>query len=193
MKKRLSESFSFFKAWLASPLKVASVVPSSEALAQAITAEVDPTAGLVLELGPGTGVFTRALLARGVPAPNITLIEASPEFARKLQVEFPAIRTLVLDATQLVDAQIYGGAPVHAVISGLPLLSMKKDDVVAVLQGAFHYLQPNGSLYQFTYGPVSPVSDETLQSLGLTATRISYTVRNIPPASVYRIQRQSAT
>lgn len=189
MKKRLKESFSFFRAWLASPLRVASVVPSSEALAQAITAEVDPKAGPVLELGPGTGVFTRALLARGVAPEDLTLIEASAQFAEKLVHEFPDVRVLALDATQLVEAQLYTGKPLHAVISGLPLLSMKKEEIIAVLEGAFHYLKPDGCLYQFTYGPVSPVSEETLQGLRLTATRISYTVRNLPPASVYRIRR----
>lgn len=189
MKKRLTESVSFFKAWLASPLKVASVVPSSEALAQAITTDVEPDAGPVLELGPGTGVFTRAILARGVRPENLTLVETSPEFSAKLRNEFPGVRILTLDATQLVEARIYDGQPLHAVISGLPLLSMKRDKVAAVLRGVFHYLQPGGSLYQFTYGPVSPISDGTLESLGLTATRVSYTIRNIPPASVYRITR----
>lgn len=189
--KKFSETFAFFKAWLASPRRVSSVVPSSEALAKAITAELQDNAGPVLELGPGTGVFTRAILARGIAPQDLTLVEASESFAHKLEQQFPDVRVLALDATRLQDSRLYNGAPLHAVISGLPLLSMRKEQVTAILKGAFHYLKDDGALYQFTYGPKCPVSDATLKQLGLKATRISYTVRNLPPASVYRFVRYS--
>lgn len=190
--KKFSETMAFLKAWLAAPRRVSAVAPSSEALARAITAEVQPHTGPVLELGPGTGVFTREILARGVPETDLTVVEASPIFAEKLHKAFTHVRVLALDATCLEAAALYEGKPVSAVISGLPLLSMPKEDIRKVLAGSFHYLKDGGGFYQFTYGPKCPVPKDVLKSLNLEAKRMSYTVRNLPPASVYKISRYSA-
>ena len=77
-------ALSFFLAWLANPLRVGAVSPSSRALADAITAEITPACAPVIELGPGTGVFTRSLIARGIPEERLALIEYSRDFARRL-------------------------------------------------------------------------------------------------------------
>jgi phosphatidylethanolamine/phosphatidyl-N-methylethanolamine N-methyltransferase len=75
------------------------------------------------------------------------------------------------------------------VISGLPLLYMSPKKVVTILKGAFGYLRRGGSFYQFTYMPRCPISYRLLKRLGLEATRIGGTLRNVPPAAVYRISR----
>ena len=62
----MSDLLPFFRAWVADPRRVSAISPSSPALAEMITSEISPTTGSVLELGPGTGVFTRALIARGL-------------------------------------------------------------------------------------------------------------------------------
>jgi phosphatidylethanolamine/phosphatidyl-N-methylethanolamine N-methyltransferase len=80
-----SEYFDLFRAWLANPLREGSIAPSSNQLALAITKEISAATGPVLELGPGTGVFTRALLARGVAEENIVLVESGVEFTGKLR------------------------------------------------------------------------------------------------------------
>lgn len=179
----------FFRSWLADPKRVASVVPSSAALARAMTREITAQTGPVLELGPGTGVFTRALLDRGVAETALTLIEFDPAFAAMLRTRFPKARVLRMDAARLSRRALFADAPAGAVISGLPFLSMSPRKVMGVLHGAFSCLRPDGAFYQFTYGPSCPVPDVILERLGLRAVRIGRTLRNIPPATVYRLSR----
>jgi phosphatidylethanolamine/phosphatidyl-N-methylethanolamine N-methyltransferase len=180
---------SFLRAWFADPLRVAAITPSGTALANLVTREISAATGPVLELGAGTGVFTRALLARGVPEGHLTLLEYGADFAQLLSERFPHARVLSMDAARLAHAPLFEGAPVGAVISGLPLLYMSPKKVVTILKGAFGYLRRGGSFYQFTYMPRCPISYRLLKRLGLEATRIGGTLRNVPPAAVYRISR----
>ena len=179
----------FFRSWLSDPKRVASVVPSSAALARTMTREISAQTGPVLELGPGTGVFTRALLARGVPESALTLVEYDPAFAAMLRSRFPEARVLRMDAARLSPQTLFADAPAGAVISGLPFLSMPPRKVMGVLHGAFSCIRPDGAFYQFTYGPTCPVPDAILERLGLRSVRIGRTLRNIPPATVYRLSR----
>jgi phosphatidylethanolamine/phosphatidyl-N-methylethanolamine N-methyltransferase len=183
-------ALSFFLAWLANPLRVGAVSPSSPALADAITAEITPGCAPIIELGPGTGVFTRSLLARGIPEDRLALIEYSADFARKLQLRFPRAEVLRMDATRLKYIQLFEGERAGAVVSGLPLLLMPPKNVIAILEGAFEHLRPDGAIYQFTYGPESPVPRAILDQLGLKATRVGRALANVPPATVYRIRRR---
>ena len=180
----------FFRSWISDPRRVAAVAPSSESLARLITQEIVPTDGPVLELGAGTGVFTRALIARGVREEVLTLVEFGAEFAGTLQDRFPQARVVRIDAARLTTQSLYAGADVGSVVSGLPLLSMSPRKVMAILSGAFHYMLPTGSFYQFTYSARCPVPRQLLDRLGLKATRVGGTVRNLPPATVYRITRR---
>ncbi|WP_117192620.1 class I SAM-dependent methyltransferase [Rhizobium terrae] len=185
-----SDFLHFFRSWMSNPLRVASVAPSGESLAKLMTQEIAALDGPVIELGPGTGVFTRALLARGVAESDLTLIEYGPEFVPGLQRRFPQARVLQMDAAKLVQNELFDGEPVGAVVSGLPLLSMSPRKVTAILGGAFAYMRPGGAFYQFTYGPRCPVPRPILDRLGLKAVHIGHTVRNLPPAAVYRISRR---
>jgi hypothetical protein len=99
--------FGFFRAWLSDPVRVGAVIPSSSVLADAITAEISPATAPVIELGAGTGVFTRALLARGVPEDSLALIDYGSDFARLLQFRFPRARTLWMDAGRLKDVELF--------------------------------------------------------------------------------------
>jgi len=190
MLNRSSETLQFFRAWLSEPLRVAAVMPSGRALAALIVSEVSAETGPILELGPGTGVFTRALLARGVAEENLALIEFGSEFAAKLNAEFPRAKTLCMDAARLRDVELFDGTPAGAVISGLPLLSMSPRTVYSILEVAFAHLRADGAFYQFTYGPRCPVSRPLLDRLGLKASYLGGTFANVPPAAVYRIQRR---
>lgn len=180
----------FIRAWISNPLQVAAIAPSSTALANLITHEISADSGPVLELGPGTGVFTRALLARGVRERDLILVEHRPDFAGLLRHRFPAARVHHMDATRLSDADLVEHSVVGNVVSGLPLLSMKPKKVIAILAGAFRYLRPGGTFYQFTYGPSCPVSRRILDRFDFKAARIGGTLLNTPPASVYRISRR---
>lgn len=185
-----SDYLQFFRSWVANPLRVAAVAPSGDALARLMTSEITPSDGPVLELGPGTGAFTRALLARGVRESDLTLVEYGSDFARLLERRFPDARVLWMDASQLAGYELFPAANVAAVVSGLPLLSMPPRKVMAILAGAFSYIRPGGGFYQFTYGPRCPVPRAILDRLGLKARRVGGTIRNLPPAAVYRITRR---
>jgi phospholipid N-methyltransferase len=185
-----SEALHFFRRWLRNPLQVGAVLPSGAALAGVMTRELEPDAGPILELGPGTGVFTRALLARGIAETNLTLVEYEAEFVPLLGARFPEARIVRMDAAHLFESDLFEGAPVAAVISGLPLLSMPDAKVSAILRGAFAHLRDNGVFYQFTYAFVCPIKRHVLDALNLSATCSGWTLRNCPPAKVYRITRQ---
>jgi phosphatidylethanolamine/phosphatidyl-N-methylethanolamine N-methyltransferase len=185
-----SEFFHFFRSWIADPRRVAAVAPSGDALVRLMTGQIVPSDRPVLELGAGTGVFTKALVARGIRECDLTLVEYGSDFMRILQHRFPQARVLWMDASQLGNYDLFPGTKVGAVISGLPLLTMSPRKVMSILSGAFGHLRPAGSFYQFTYGPRCPVPRPILDRLGLKAVRIGGTVRNIPPASVYRITRR---
>jgi phosphatidylethanolamine/phosphatidyl-N-methylethanolamine N-methyltransferase len=188
----LAEAFGFFRAWLQDPLRVAAVAPSSQALARLITSGLSERTGPVVELGPGTGVFTRALLERGVRPEDLVLVEAQPDFAEALRLRFPDVRTLCMDAARLRTHAPFGDRPIGAVVSGLPVLSMPPRQVLAILKGSFDRMAPDGAFHQFTYGPRCPVRPEILARLDLEATRVGRTLANIPPAAVYRIRRKGA-
>lgn len=161
---------------------------SGSALAAAITAEIDPAAGPVLELGPGTGVFTRALLARGVAERDLVLVEADPMLARRLQEAFPEALVLACKAAS-VTTEMLGGHRPAAVISGLPLLNFPGHEVESIVEATFSFCTPDAAIFQFTYGPKCPVREEIMARLDLVAHRTARVWRNVPPASVYRIER----
>ena len=166
--------------------------PSSPALADAITREITPACAPVIELGPGTGVFTRSLIERGIPEERLALIERGHIFARELEQSFPRARVMQMDAARLADVDPFSGERAGAVVSGLPLLLMHPRDVLALLEGAFARLRPEAAFFQFTYGLEPPVSRRILERLGLEITRSGGTFANVPPASVYRIRRRYA-
>jgi phospholipid N-methyltransferase len=181
---------SFFLAWMSAPRRVGAIAPSSAALAELITREISTSSGPILELGPGTGAFTYQLLKRGVRQQDLTLVEYGADFLQLLQMRFPGARVLWMDAARLGSERLFEGAPVGAVVSGLPLLNMSTRKVVSILNGAFGYLRPGGAFYQFTYGLTCPVPRPVLDRLGLKAQLVDRAILNVPPAAVYRLTRR---
>ena len=185
----ISDLSAFLRAWIADPLRVAAIVPSGRALAHMITAEITAASAPVIELGPGTGVFTRQLLARGIPEERLALIEYGSAFIQLLAHRFPAARVMWMDAAKLSSVCLFGGDRAGAVVSGLPFLSMTPEQIMAILAEAFGYLRHDGAFYQFTYGLSCPVPRVVLDQLGLESVRIGRALVNVPPAAVYRIRR----
>jgi phospholipid N-methyltransferase len=182
----------FLRALASSPRSVGAITPSGANLASLITSEITAASGPVLELGPGTGVFTEALLARGVRESDLTLIEDGSDFMRLLQARFPKARVLWMDAAWMPSYNLFE-QPFGTVVSGLPLLNFTPTKVMAILTAAFSKLRDGGSFYQFTYGTQCPLSKAQLDELGLQATCMGRVLLNIPPASVYRITRRKPT
>ncbi len=171
---------------LRSPKTISAMAPSSRGLARAITAEIGPHTGPVAEFGPGTGVFTRMLLTRGVAPADLTLFEVNPTFAASLREKFPGLRVVTGGAQDIADHC----KEVGAVVSGLPLLSFPETLTRAILTGMLRVLRPGGVMYQFTYGPRSPVPDNIADDLGLVATPGQRIWLNLPPARVYKLERR---
>src|SRR5690349_7607684 len=89
----------FFRAWLKAPFVTATMLPGGPFLSAAIAAAIDPkTRGPVVELGPGTGAITAALVDRGISPERLVLIELLPEFCDFLRKRYPAARIIQGDA-----------------------------------------------------------------------------------------------
>src|SRR6185312_13770963 len=135
-----AEHLHFLKGLLARPKNVGAIAPSSPALSQAIARQVDPAVpGPVLELGPGTGVVTEALIERGIAPERITAIEFDPDFASLMRDRFPRVRVIEDDA---FDLSLAGDAAHAGIISGLPLLNHPIQRRRALIEGALARLKP---------------------------------------------------
>lgn len=183
----------FLLEWLRHPRGTAAIAPSGAALASLITREIDDTTGPVLELGPGTGVFTRAIIQRGVAERDLTLIEQSRSFASMLKSRFPASTVLNIDAVELHRSAQQTEQSFGAVVCGLGLRNMIAQQVESIVRVSFTVLRPTAPFYLFTYGGRCSVPDDVLARLGLSAQKLGSTFRNLPPASVYRLQRIGTT
>jgi phosphatidylethanolamine/phosphatidyl-N-methylethanolamine N-methyltransferase len=183
------DSVRFVREWLRDPAGTAAVAPSGRALASLITRGIDKGSGRVLELGPGTGVFTHRLISRGVDESDLTLIEQNPGFARLLRQRFPRATVLDIDAAALGDAPDEGFG---AAVCGLGLRNMQGAQIEAILRAAFTRMAPDASLYLFTYGRRCSVPVDVLARAGLVAEYVGTALLNLPPASVYRIYRSPA-
>lgn len=180
----------FYAAWVRDPFRTGAIAPSSRWLARLMTRGIKPETAPILELGPGTGVFTDKLVKLGVSQKQITLVEYDHRFAALLQRRFPEARVLCMNAARLGSMTLFDEPGAGAAISGLPLLALSYREVLSVLEGAFTQLRPTAALYQFTYGTRCPVPPPILARLGLKTSLVGRTFANLPPARVYRIRRR---
>jgi phospholipid N-methyltransferase len=185
-------SLQFLRAWLADPMRMGAIAPSSDALASAITAKITPDSAPVIELGSGTGALTRSIIARGIPEERLVLVEQHHDFARNLMRVFPKARVIAKDASQLQRGEVLDGVRAGAVVSGVPLLLLPPSEVIAILRASFRCLRLDGAFYQFTYGLRAPVSDSILGQLDLQTSRIGGTFANLPPAVIYEFKRRDS-
>jgi phosphatidylethanolamine/phosphatidyl-N-methylethanolamine N-methyltransferase len=187
----------FLKRWLRRPFAMGAVVPSGrplgEAMARATLAAMAGRDGHVVELGAGAGHVTKALLAAGIPADRLALVERDPELAAFLRRHLAGPRILEGDAAhlpQLLDD--HGIHRIAAVVSSLPLLSLPADVVNGIVRGVFESLPRGAALVQFTYGPAPPVPRALRERLLLRASSGRRIWRNVPPAVVWTFTRPSA-
>ena len=186
----LQERKRFLRALLSDPLSVGALAPSGSALSSAITADIRPRGGKILELGVGTGVFTRAMLRNGVEPSALVLVERDAEMSRHLQNEFPGATVLNSAAQNLPRREHPALQGIEATICGLPLRNMASSYHRRILAAVFAAMPDDGALYLFTYGLRCPVSQRVLDASGLVATRTHIVWRNLPPACVFRLVRR---
>jgi len=189
IEERVGDEARFFRAWFENPLRTGAVSPSGRFLSRMMARYVDPAAdGLVVELGPGTGPVTLALLQRGIAPERLVLVEFDAAFCRLLSRRFPNCRVVQGDAYDLGNTLAdLRGQKVAAVVSSLPLLTRPEPDRNALLAEAFAMMGPGGRFVQFTYGMVSPVPCQTRRGKpSLYAGEASPPVwLNLPPARVW--------
>jgi len=188
---RLADGAHFLKSLVATPRLTGAVAPSGRALARAMAAAVDPgTPGLVVELGPGTGPVTRALVERGFDLRRLVLVEYDPRFCRMLESRFERVRVIEGDAYDLPRALgEFGGANIAAFVSSLPLLNQPPDRRETLIGDAFAIMGPEGVFVQFTYGLHSPIPREAC--VGRYAAHRGPAIwRNLPPARVWTYRRE---
>lgn len=175
----------FLKSWLRAPLRTGAIAPSGAKLsdAMAFSAAIKP-GETVIELGPGTGVVTQALLMRGVWEGNLILIEADPDLARLLRQRYPAANVIEGDAFALLSQWAESGMAAGAVVSSLPLFVYPRHKRQELARAALRITGPAGRMVQFTYGPVSPVSRQK----GMRAYASRRIWQNLPPAVVWTYQ-----
>jgi phosphatidylethanolamine/phosphatidyl-N-methylethanolamine N-methyltransferase len=192
LRKALVEKFDdelrFFKGWIDKPKAVGSIIPTSSITARRMASVVDLGSGLpVLEVGPGTGVITRAILARGVAPKNLYAVEYSADFVRHLRRNFPGVNVIEGDAFDL-DTTLGEDAPkcFDSVISGVPLLNFPVQQRVAYIEGLLDRIPEGRPIIQLTYGPKSPVPP----GLGSYSVKhFDFVIRNIPPTQLWVYRR----
>lgn len=171
------------------PKAVGAIMPTSSVTARSMASVVNPASGLpVLELGPGTGVITRAILARGVAPADLVSIEYSVDFHARLQVDFPGVRFIRGDAFDL-DTTLAGldTGLFDSVVSGIPLLNFPMAARVALIEDLLDRLPPGRPVVQFSYGPSSPVM---ARGASFEVVHHDFVLRNVPPARLWIYRRR---
>ncbi|MCS6890289.1 MAG: methyltransferase domain-containing protein [Rhodovarius sp.] len=182
--RSISNAGLFFRRWLANPLQMGSIIPSSPTFCRLIAERVerDPHE-VVVELGAGTGVVSRALLAAGIPADKLLLVEIVPDMAEHLRRMLPGVRVVCGDAFELPKVLAEAGnPPVGDVVCGIPLVMLPAEQQRRIVSAMLEASPRRGFLH-LSYCITSPLPK---RRLGLTGGRLAYTWRNFPPGGVWR-------
>jgi len=174
----------FIRSWLEKPLSTGAVTPSSKLLARTMAAYVEPEiAGPVIELGPGTGPVTEALVTQGIDPARLVLVEFNPTFCRLLRSRYPTATVVQGDAYGLkrLLAPLLR-QPAAAVVSGLPLFTKPLKMRLRLVQEAFGLMAPQAPFVQFTYAMVPPIP-KALSGVNAEASERIW--MNLPPARVW--------
>ena len=180
----LGDEMQFIRSWIEKPLSTGAVMPSSRVLARAMARYVDPRVdGPVIELGPGTGPVTEALVKQGVDPARLILAEFNPDFCRLLRTRYPAATVVQGDAYRLRRLlETYVHEPAAAIVSGLPLVTKPLYTRLRLISDAMTLLAPGTPFVQFTYAMLPPIPKE-LSGMRAEASELIW--MNLPPARVW--------
>lgn len=190
--RRFDEELRFFKGWIDKPRAVGSIVPTSSVTARKMATVVNPESGLpVLELGPGTGVITKAILEAGVKPENLWSIEYSPDFVEHLRLNYPGVNVIQGDAFDL-DKTLSDKRDTmfDSVISGVPLLNFPVAQRIAYVEDLLDRIPAGRPIVQLTYGPLSPVPPG---KGNYTVAHFDFIIRNLPPTQLWLYSRPKAS
>jgi len=181
---RLDDEVRFLRSWIEKPLHMGAVMPSSKLLARTMAQYVDvESTGPVVELGPGTGAITNALIEHGVDQKRLVLVEYNPGFCALLRDRYPHAKVVQGDAYKLRDSlwKVLD-VPASAVVSGLPLVTKPMLTRLKLIRDAFVALAPGAPFVQFTYS-VAPPIPKSLPGVSTEASERGW--MNLPPARVW--------
>jgi phosphatidylethanolamine/phosphatidyl-N-methylethanolamine N-methyltransferase len=181
---RLDDEVRFIRSWIERPLSIGAVTPSGRILARAMARYVDPNStGPVVELGPGTGPVTEALVEAGVEPSRLVLVEFNPSFCRILRSRYPDATLVQGDAysiRRLLETLLL--QPAAAVVSGLPLVTKPIRARLRLIRDALDLMVPGAPFVQFTYSVAAPLP----KRLGGFSVEASERIwMNLPPARVW--------
>jgi phosphatidylethanolamine/phosphatidyl-N-methylethanolamine N-methyltransferase len=181
---RLDDEMQFIRTWIEKPLSTGAVMPSSKALARTMARYVAPDeTGPVIELGPGTGPVTEALVEHGVDPARLILVEFNPDFCRLLRTRYPRATVVQGDAYRLRRLlETYVRSPASAIVSGLPLVTKPVRTRLRLISDAMALLAPGAPFVQFTYAMVTPIP-KALNGIKAEASELIWL--NVPPARVW--------
>ena len=173
--------FVFFREICSNPTRMGAALPSSNRLAKTMAKQVPlGSMGTIVELGPGTGVVTQALLDHGVRPEKLVLVEKSTALTQHLKKRFSGLNIIAGDAQDL-ELLLEAYDDVTIIVSSLPLRSLPENIVKKALQAIEKKLAHGGLYIQFTYyqGATTPYFPKTFQRI--------YSERvflNFPPARI---------
>jgi phosphatidylethanolamine/phosphatidyl-N-methylethanolamine N-methyltransferase len=179
-------SLNFFKHWLAAPMTVGSVMPSSRYLADAVADGVEGF-DAIIEVGAGTGSITKSLIQRH-PSATLMLFELGDRLAVELSRKFPHAH--VVSGSFHENVSLLQNLPAKTVIvSGLPMQSLSPHIKAPTIARFAELLLANKArrLVQFTYLPKIPFTAPP----GLCWRRIKTVWRNVPPANIWQLAAKS--
>ena len=181
---RLDDEVRFLRSWIEKPLHMGAVMPSGRVLARTMAQYVNvDSSEPVVELGPGTGAITNALIEHGVDQKRLVLVEYNPGFCALLRDRYPHAKVVQGDAYTLRDSlRNVLNVPASAVVSGLPLVTKPMLTRLKLVRDAFAALAPGAPFVQFTYSVAPPIP----KSLPGVSTEASERIwMNLPPARVW--------
>ncbi|HYC17966.1 MAG TPA: methyltransferase [Pseudolabrys sp.] len=181
---RLDDEVQFIRSWIEKPLSTGAVMPSSRILARAMARCVDPKSeGPVIELGPGTGPVTEALVRQGIDPARLILVEFNPDFCRLLRSRYPQATVVQGDAYRLRRLlETHVSQPAAAMVSGLPLVTKPLRTRLRLISDAMTLLAPGAPFVQFTYAMLPPIPKK-LPGVRAEASELIW--MNLPPARVW--------
>lgn len=186
--RKFDDELRFFKTWMGSPKTTGSILPTGPHLAKSMASIVRADSGLpVLELGPGTGVITRAILNRGIAPDKLYSLEYEEDFIGKLRASFPGVNFIQGDAFDL-DAVLseIEVDKFDSVVSSLPLLNFPRSKRDKLINQLLDLVPPGRPVVQYSYGAKSPISTNRQN---YTIERHDWIMRNVPPARVWLYRR----
>lgn len=189
LEKKFDEEIRFFKGMMQGPKLVGAIVPTSTITARRMASIIRPDSGLpVLELGPGTGVITKAILARGISSDKLVSVEYSADFHRHLTETIPGVNFIHGDAFDLQKTLgPLSGLSFDCVISAVPMLNFPMQDRIRLLEDLLDRVPHGRPVIQISYGPMSPI---IAKGGSYFIEHFDFVVRNIPPAQLWLYRRR---